>query len=92
MMSASMFHVDALTSRTARLWRCRPWHVSPLMRRPDRRSAAQESAAVVNGIGTAVVILVSAGLAAVGMTYAVGLLVARRQSVDWGRHLLELNR
>lgn len=193
MMSASMFHFDALTPRTARLWRCRPGNASPLMRRPDRvlaavrifaallilasvplagavgtvaysddaaeiraeragvsvvharvldrpeptpahryrakvtwpgesgpvvatvtvarhtaegdvipvwlndsgepvRAPRTPAAAVVNGIGTAVVILISAGLAAVGMTYAVGLLVARRQSVDWGRYLLELNR
>ncbi|MFJ2837377.1 hypothetical protein ACIO52_18665 [Nocardia sp. NPDC087230] len=191
-MTATTFHIDAVATRTARLWRCRPWNTNPLMRWPDRllavarvcavglllaavpvagavgtitysddvadiqaeragvdvvqglvldrpertsghlyqarvswpgtsgpvvatvtvsrkttegqvipvwlndagvpvREPRTTDAAVVNGIGAAVVILVTAGLVAWAMTYGTAFVVARRRSAAWDHHLSALN-
>lgn len=63
-MTTSTFQIDGMVSRTARLWRCRPWNANPLMRWPDRLLAAVR-------ILVAVLVLVSVPVAgAVGtITY-----------------------
>ncbi|MFE5474154.1 MULTISPECIES: Rv1733c family protein [unclassified Nocardia] len=46
-MTSSTFRTDAVFSRVARWWRCRPWNTNSLMRWPDRLGAAVRLLAVV---------------------------------------------
>ncbi|MGW5441379.1 Rv1733c family protein [Nocardia asteroides] len=75
-MTSSTFRTDALPAGIVRLWRCRPWSSSPLMRWPER---ARFTARLIAGVMLLAAVPLAGAVGTISYTDEAALIGAERR-------------